>query len=625
MGRNPGGSTSGRTRACHRPGIACQVRELQRSPDLAEEITANEPSLLEGMSGLSGAQEVVGKLVDSKEVQSGQEALLASGKGESLDSSPETYIEIEAIDNQYKVSICQVKASVIRNASTTPTCWGFSVEDLKGAQEADDDMKIILAWLKQSTIPSERDLFLASAPAKAYWLNKERFLLIDGVVYRQRDSEDEKNLVLPASLREEAIRLDHDIPSAGHQGVARTKTRLKEKYYWYGMGGHINRYVSTCAECNRSKKPNRYGRVPMQEYQASAPMERVHIDFLGPLPKTQRGNEHILMIVDQFTKWVECIPLPSQSAEVTAKAAVDGFFSRFGCPFQIFSDQGRNFESKLFTSICEVLEIHKTRTTPYRPSANGQVERFNRTLMNAVRCYVRDSPEQWDVHLPQIAGALRAAVNRSTGFTPNKLMLGREVNTPAYLMFPHKSVTPVEVGEYVASLMKNIQSAHEVARDQLKTSLKRMKRDYDLRAHQREFKVGDVVYLLDTAVIKGKGKTLTPCWKGPAILIRKISTSPYSVKLQKSMLVVNHDRLKLCQDRNKPQWIQRWLENPVDGSSDGSGAAADTLYCLCRQPEQGRFMIQCDGCDEWFHGSCVNVTASEALTLDKYWCNSCTD
>ncbi|GFO02428.1 Pol polyprotein [Plakobranchus ocellatus] len=95
------------------------------------------------------------------------------------------------------------------------------------------------------------------------------------------------------------------------------------------------------------------------------------------------------MIVDQFTKWVECLPLPSQTAEVTASAAVREFFSRFGCPLQIFTDQGRNFESNLFKSVCESLNINKSRTTPYHPSSNGQVERYNRTLLNAVRCYLQ--------------------------------------------------------------------------------------------------------------------------------------------------------------------------------------------------------------------------------------------
>ena len=87
-------------------------------------------------------------------------------------------------------------------------------------------------------------------------------------------------------------------------------------------------------------------------------MEKVHLDFIGPLPATLRGNHHILVIVDQFTKWVECIPLPNQTAEVTAKAAIDNFFARFGCAAQIVTDQGTNFESSLFKNICRLLGIH---------------------------------------------------------------------------------------------------------------------------------------------------------------------------------------------------------------------------------------------------------------------------
>jgi hypothetical protein len=86
----------------------------------------------------------------------------------------------------------------------------------------------------------------------------------------------------------------------------------------------------------------------MTPYHAGAPMGRVHLDFMGPLPQTKKGNEYVLMMVDQFTKWTECIPLPSQTAEITAQAAINELFARFGYPFQIFTDQGQNFESVLF-------------------------------------------------------------------------------------------------------------------------------------------------------------------------------------------------------------------------------------------------------------------------------------
>ncbi|KAH3831633.1 hypothetical protein DPMN_104903 [Dreissena polymorpha] len=107
-----------------------------------------------------------------------------------------------------------------------------------------------------------------------------------------------------------------------------------------------------------------------------------------------------------------------------------------------------------------------------------------------------------------IAGALRALVNRSTGFTANMLMLGREVNIPAQLMFPHVSARREDHAEYVSTLIENIQQAHDTARRTLKTSMKRMKRNYDLRVLQRPYAEGDIVYILDTGVLKGKCKKL---------------------------------------------------------------------------------------------------------------------
>ena len=497
------------------------------------------------------------------------------------------------------------------------SCWGMSLEDLREAQGKDPDLQFILEWLRSSAIPPEGDLFLASPAAKAYWLDKERFCLIEEVLYQEQESGDMR-LVVPESLKEKAVSANHDLPSAGHQGVARTRERLKEKFVWYGMGNYVKRYVIGCEVCNKHKKSARHGKCPLTQYQAGAPMERVHLDFLGPLPETPRGNVNILMMVDQFTKWVECIPLPTQTAEETARAAVDHFFSRFGYPFQVFSDQGRNFESKLFAELCRVLHIHKARTTPYRPSSNGQVERYNRTLMDAVRCFIGKSQDQWDIHLQQIAGALRASVNRQTGFTANKLMLGREVNTPAYLMLPQVSERKDDVEGFVAELVESIQKAHEVARSNLRTATKRMKRNYDLRILQRTYAVKDPVYILDKASVKGECKKLGIVWKGPGIIVTKLSAYLYRVKVRNAL---NHDMIKLCRDRKLPLWIRHWLENPE--TVDPAVASTDKVYCSCRQPYQNRFMIQCDFCDEWYHGSCVNVTVTEALRIDKYKCPDC--
>lgn len=201
-------------------------------------------------------------------------------------------------------------------------------------------------------------------------------------------------------------------------------------------------------------------------------------------------------------------------------------------------------------------------------------------------------------------------------------MLGREVNTPAYLMFPQPEVESQTTDQVVAKLTRNIQAAHNAARQTLKTSLKRMKRSYDLRGIlRRPFKKGEIVYLLDTAVLKGKCRKLCKPWKGPAIIVERISSSLFRVQLRKSMFVVNHDRMKHCKDRALPDWITRKLNNP-DGTQQAD-VVDQQVYCLCRKPWQGRFMIQCDGCDEWYHGVCVDITPSEALNIDKYHCQKC--
>ena len=129
------------------------------------------------------------------------------------------------------------------------------------------------------------------------------------------------------------------------------------------------------------------------------------------------------------------------------------------------------------------------------------------------------------------------------------------------------------------------------------------------------------MYLLDKAVLKGQCRKLFKPWKGPAAVLERLSSAVFRVQLRKSMLVENHDRMKHCRDRNLPGWLRRLREKSDDPKPDT--AEDPQLYCLCRKPWQGRFMIQCDRCDEWFHGACVNVTPTEALDIDQYTCLKC--
>ena len=130
------------------------------------------------------------------------------------------------------------------------------------------------------------------------------------------------------SLKQKIMSLCHDLPLTGHMGIAKTLLRIRMNYIWYRMAKDVELFVKSCNVCNRNKKANTKAKAGLGQYHAGIPMERVHIDILGPFTPSNKGNQYVLMIVDQFTKWLECFPLPCQSAEETAKCVVNGFISR---------------------------------------------------------------------------------------------------------------------------------------------------------------------------------------------------------------------------------------------------------------------------------------------------------
>ena len=171
----------------------------------------------------------------------------------------------------------------------------------------------------------------------------------------------------------------------------------------------------------------------------------------------------------------------------------------FGCPLEIHTDQGTNFQSNLFKAFCQVLEISKTRTTPYHPSSNGQVEVFNHIILQMIRAYVSRGVKDWDEHLPLISMALHSMKNKSTGFSANMLMLGREVIQPIDLILGLPRPAPQDPPTWVAYLTSNLSKIHNLAREKIGETQLRHKRDYDLMVFERSFKEGDVVYLRDSS------------------------------------------------------------------------------------------------------------------------------
>jgi len=157
------------------------------------------------------------------------------------------------------------------------------------------------------------------------------------------------------------------------------------------------------------------------------PWIHVSVDITGPHPRSSRSNQYILTLVEVFSKWAEAIPLRNHTAPTVARSLVTHVFSKFGAPLQLLTDGGSEFELELFRELMRWMEIDKLRTTAYRPSCNGVVERFHRTLNLTLGKVVSESQRDCDERLPLVLAAYRATPHEATGMSLNKLFLGHEV------------------------------------------------------------------------------------------------------------------------------------------------------------------------------------------------------
>ena len=324
--------------------------------------------------------------------------------------------------------------------------------------------------------------------------------------------------------------LNHDSKMAGHPGISKTSQKIKQTCFWHKLDEDVNLYVRSCTECNTFKKPSKKAKAPLMSYHAGAPAERVHLDILGPFTPTKSGNRYILMLICQFTKWIEAYPLPDQTAESVARALIDNFISRFGCPLQIHTDQGANFTSCLFQAVCNILDIVKTRTTPYRPCSNGQIERYNRTLLGVMRCHLKGKVSEWDTDLPILTAAIRALPNRNTHVTPNLMMLGREVHQPITLMFETQAneTKGEEPHAYVQNLKERMQRVHTLVRENIGEAQTYQKRNYDLKQNYSPFECGDIVYKLNKSSRACHSRKLQAIWLGPLLVMKPLSPVLYT-------------------------------------------------------------------------------------------------
>ena len=185
----------------------------------------------------------------------------------------------------------------------------------------------------------------------------------------------------------------------------------------------------------------------------------------------------------------------------------DNFIVHYGFPARIHSDQGQCFESKLLKELCQIAGVEKSRTTHYHPMGNGQLERFNQTLLKMLGTLKNHQKSDWKAHIPTLVHAYNATFHDSTGYLPFFLMIGRHLRLEIddFLGLTPDALSAPTQTEYVRKLQERLHFAYKTATEMAKKATARDKVTHDLKARNSVLSPGDLV-LVKNVSIRGKHK-----------------------------------------------------------------------------------------------------------------------
>ena len=184
----------------------------------------------------------------------------------------------------------------------------------------------------------------------------------------------------------------------------------------------------------------------------------------------------------------------------------------------------------------------------------------------------------------------------------------------------------------------------------------RIKGDYDLKVGSCSYDVGDFVHVPDPVVVKRDCREQCPSSKGPGLVIRRLGECSYRVRTRKSVMLINHDGMKTCEDRDAPQWLLKVCDfqysettradagpDPGGGPDNPGGTASlqspaiyaspkrrrqgrsheiaeVPQYCTHRELDDGQSPIYSDACEGWSYGWSVDVAHKDTVRIDGYDC-----
>ena len=287
--------------------------------------------------------------------------------------------------------------------------------ELKAASRADP----LLSKLRQQIPrPWPRRYSECVPELQPFYRCREELAVLDDVVLRGG------RVLVPEALRSRLVELAHE----GHQGIVRTKQRLRDMYWWPGMDRVAEEQVKSCQICSLADKTASPRHAPLHPVPfPDEPWSKLGLDFIGPMAGGRPGQRFAIVSIDYHSKWIEVGFCQHPTSEVVIQF-IDKLACREGYPKEIVSDCGSAFTSERFTTYLRNIGVTHVKVSPYHPQSSGQVERANKTVKSAIQTADLERTDRAQ-YLQMFLFSYRNTVQATTGRSPAELLHGRPMRS----------------------------------------------------------------------------------------------------------------------------------------------------------------------------------------------------
>ena len=363
-----------------------------------------------------------------------------------------------------------------------------SRKKLAEAQDGDPTIREVKRLVKLCQTPtSDLPLF--------YKKEFKRFAIKDNILFRKvidgPSGLPVLQAIIPPSLVPEVLQDAHGHKLAGHPGHQKMVEKLQRNVIWPGIYPDCKRVVKKCHSCDRNAVQNPKPKTELQSMNPSYVFEHVCCDLITLTPS--QGYNYVCVFMDVFSKHVACYKMRDKTTKSYARALED-YVTHHGCPQKLSSDNGPEFCSDLVNALTQIMGIKKRTSVVYRPQSQGNVERWNRTLIKDLRTRLDKSGDAWPDHLNYVAMAYNATPTSRTGQTPNMVFYGRELPIPTFTDFSVNTLREKTVQEYVKKAKECVRLVHDAVRSESKKRSDKVAEAYNKKAKHKPLTKGELVF-----------------------------------------------------------------------------------------------------------------------------------